>query len=98
MTAIFANPPRHIVANGSKTLHLFCSAMTPARPLVVRPVIVVVPGYVSARTAGKTVCMPKYIGNSPVWRVANWGRGRTLKATMPPMKDWSCQCLVFDEP
>lgn len=31
------------------------------------------------------------MGKMAVWRVANWARGRDLKATTPPMKDWKME-------
>jgi hypothetical protein len=58
---ILTNPETNIVAKGAKTLHLFDSANVPDK-LDATPNGLRDPGYVKARTTGKAVCKPKYIG------------------------------------
>lgn len=84
MNTILAKPVISIVARGTNTLHRVDSAKAPWIPDCVPRDFEA--GYVKAKNAGSAVCMPKYMGNSLCWKVANWGRGSDLKATTPPIK------------
>lgn len=84
----FARPVVNMIARGVRTCVLDDKSNTPDIEEGIRPIAVRSPGKVRARMTGSAVCMEKYIGNSADWRVANCGRGRTLYAVTPAMKDW----------
>ena len=77
----------NIVAIGTKTFHRLFPAMNPEKPEGAEPKgVFLTPGYVRARMTGSAVCRLKKIGKIACWREENWGRGRALYATGPPMK------------
>lgn len=67
----------------------FPSSSTPANEDADMPIAVRSAGKVAAIKIGRAVCIEKYIGNSADCNVANCGRGRARKDTMPAMKDWN---------
>lgn len=89
---IFAAAVTTIVAIGSMTDHLFFSAIKPPKPvfsLMYAPPTPksFSPGYVAIMTSGRIVCIAKKMGNVACCNLENMGRGRTLNAITPPMKD-----------
>lgn len=72
-TSIFIRLVAKIDAIGISTLYLLFSANTPLSDdgLADNPSVEGEPGYVRARTTGRAVCSPKYIGKMACWRVEN---------------------------
>lgn len=82
MSTMLAAAHIPMVTIGVKTLYLFFASKNPDMPEAVRGP----PGYVTAMATGNAVCIAKYIGKSFDCKVANWGRGKALKDTIPAMK------------